>query len=193
MRKIILLFLMPASCFSQTNYSIKDLKAGKFIGDASYVYALPFEKNKKVFLIQAYDSKMSHKGEIALDFKVKQGTEIYAAREGVVTSLRKDSDKGGLKDENLSDGNFIIIQHSDGSSAMYWHLQKNGVFINIGDTVQKGQLIGLCGNTGYSAFPHLHFEVQGYDAIGNYKQIPTRFQTNKGIRYLRPGKFYRNS
>ena len=186
-----LLFLFSLASFSQTNYSIRDLKEGKFKNDSSYIYSLPFEKGKKVFLIQAYDSKMSHKGELALDFKVKKGTKIFAAREGVVTSLRKDSDKGGLKDENLADGNYIIIQHSDGSSGMYWHLQKEGVLVNVGDTVKKGQAIGLSGNTGYSAFPHLHFEVQGYDADSNYKQLPTRFNTNKGVLYLRPAKFYR--
>jgi murein DD-endopeptidase MepM/ murein hydrolase activator NlpD len=140
--------------------------------------------------VQAYDSKMSHKGELALDFKVKKGTKICAARDGVVSSLRKDSDKGGLNEENLADGNFIIIQHSDGSSGMYWHLQKDGVLVNVGDTVKKGQVIGLSGNTGYSAFPHLHFEVQGNDASG-YKQLPTRFKTNKGVIYLKPAKFYR--
>ena len=188
--RIAVLFLVPVSCFAQTNYSIRDLKEGKFIDDSSYIYSLPFERNKKVFLIQAYDSKMSHKGELALDFKVRKGTKVCAARDGVVTSLRMDSDKGGLKQENLSDGNFIIIQHNDGSSAMYWHLQKAGVLVNVGDTVKRGQLIGLSGNTGYSAFPHLHFEVQGYDAAKNYKQLPTRFQTNKGAKYLRPGKFY---
>jgi len=187
----ITLLLFSLASISQTNHSIRDLKGGKFKSDSSYIYSLPFEKGKKVFLIQAYDSKMSHKGELALDFKVKKGTKICAAREGVVSSLRKDSDKGGLKQENLSDGNYIIIQHSDGSSGMYWHLQEDGVLVNVGDTVKKGQVIGLSGNTGYSAFPHLHFEVQGNDTAGNYKQLPTRFETNKGILYLWPAKFYR--
>jgi len=189
---IIIVLSISLSSFSQTDYSIRDLKDGKFKDDSSFIYSLPFEKGKKVFLIQAYESKVSHKGERALDFKVKQGTKICAAREGVVRSLRKDSDKGGLKDENLSDGNYIIIQHGDGSEGMYWHLQKDGVLVNVGDTVQQGQVIGLSGNTGYSAFPHLHFEVQGYDAQGNYKQLPTRFKTNKGVMYLRPAKFYRS-
>jgi murein DD-endopeptidase MepM/ murein hydrolase activator NlpD len=185
------LLLLSANCFAQPGYSIHDLKAGKFTNDSSYIYSLPFEKGKKVFLVQAYDSKMSHKGELALDFKVKKGTKICAARSGVVSSMREDSDKGGLKEEHLSDGNYIIIQHRDGSSGMYWHLQKDGVLVNVGDTVKQGQLIGLSGNTGYSAFPHLHFEVQGKDAAGNFKQLPTRFKTNKGVLYLKPSKFYR--
>jgi murein DD-endopeptidase MepM/ murein hydrolase activator NlpD len=190
--KFILLFLwLPFNAFSQSQYSTNDLKNGKFKDDSSYVYTLPFEHKKKVFLIQGYESMFSHKGEKALDFKVKKGTKVCAARDGVVTATREDSDKGGLKPENISDGNYITIKHNDGSVAWYWHLQKDGVLVNEGDTVKTGQVIGLSGNTGYSAFPHLHFEVQGKDGEGNYTQLATRFYTQKGIIYLRPGKFYR--
>lgn len=191
MRTLLFLLFIPALAGAQDDYSVADLKAGRFKADSSYIYRLPFETNKKVFLIQAYESKMSHRGERALDFKVKKKTKVCATRDGVVIAARKDSEKGGLKPENLSDGNYVSIQHSDGSVAHYWHLQPQGVRVNVGDTVKTGQWIGLSGNTGYSAFPHLHFEVQGYDARGNYRQLATRFYTHKGIRYLRPGKFYR--
>jgi len=184
-------FLSVHCSIAQQQYSINDLKGGKFDDDTSYIYSLPFENKKKVFLIQAYDTKMSHKGEYALDFKVKKQTKICAARDGIVIAARDDSDKGGLKPENISDGNHISIQHADGSVAHYWHLLKNGVFVAIGDTIKKGQMIGLSGNTGYSAFPHLHFEVVGNDGTGNYRQLATRFNTNKGIVYLRPAHFYR--
>jgi len=188
-RFVFLLF--PVLAFSQEPYSIADLKNGKNKTDSSYIYTLPFKHKKKVFLVQAYESMFSHKGERALDFKVKTGTSICAARGGIVTAARKDSDKGGLKQENLSDGNYIFIQHNDGSVANYWHFKKDGVLVNVGDTIKTGQLIGLSGNTGYSAFPHLHFEVQGYNAAGNHVQLPTRFYTQRGIIYLRPGKFYK--
>ena len=194
MKYAIILILSLYSCCvsrSQQQYSIHDLKAGKFIDDSSYIYDLPFENNKKVFLIQGYDSKMSHKGEYALDFKVKKKTKICAARDGVVVGVRGNSDKGGLKPENMSDGNYVSIKHYDGSVAHYWHLIKNGALVKVGDTITKGQVIGLSGNTGYSAFPHLHFEVVGYDGKGNYRQLATRFNTNKGIVYLRPAHFYR--
>lgn len=188
---VLPLLLLPLIVFAQKDYTINDLKNGKFKEDSSFIYDLPFEQNKKIFLIQAYESSFSHKGERALDFKVKNGTKICAARDGVVASAREDSEKGGLKTENLSDGNYVTIKHDDGSVAHYWHLQKDGVLVNVGDTVKAGQVIGLSGNTGYSAFPHLHFEVQGYDANGNYGQLPTRFYTDKGVIYLRPGKFYK--
>ena len=186
----IILLLFPLSLFSQ-QYSTNDLKNGKLKDDSSYVYTLPFQVKKKVLLIQGYESMFSHKGEKALDFKVKNGTKVYAARNGIVTATREDSDKRGLKPENLSDGNYILIQHEDGSVANYWRFQKESVLVNVGDTIQAGQLIGLSGNTGYSAFPHLHFEVRGNDATGNFVQLPTRFYTKDGIQYLRAGYFYK--
>lgn len=191
LRFLLLLTGTPIVADAQQEYSTNDLKNGKFKYDSSYIYTLPFETKKKVFLIQGYESMFSHKGEKALDFKVKNGTKICAARNGIVTAAREDSDKRGLKPENLSDGNYIAIQHKDGSVANYWHLQKDGVLVNVGDTIQTGQLIGLSGNTGYSAFPHLHFEVLGNDANGNFGQLPTRFYTKDGVIYLRPGYFYK--
>ncbi|MEO7983956.1 MAG: M23 family metallopeptidase [Bacteroidota bacterium] len=192
MKRLLLFIFWPALVFSQDSYSTRQLKDGLFKKDSSYIYTLPFEHRKKVFLVQGYESMFSHTNEKALDFKVKNGTRVCAARAGIVSTLRKDSDKGGLKQENLSDGNYIVIRHTDGSSAWYWHFQQNGIVVQVGDSIKAGQWIGLSGNTGFSAFPHLHFEVQAPDKAGNHKQIATRFYTQKGIIYLRPGKFYRS-
>ncbi len=189
--KFCLFFLYITFSFTATaqltNNQIRDLKGGRVNPDNTYVYNLPFAKGSKFLLIQAYNSSMSHKKELSLDFKMKKGSKICAAREGVVEGVRKDSDVGGLKDQYLNEGNHIIIRHADGSVAYYWHLQKNGVVVNVGDTITKGQLIGYSGNTGYTAFPHLHFQVQDKDG----KDIATRFITKKGTIYLRPGKWYK--
>jgi murein DD-endopeptidase MepM/ murein hydrolase activator NlpD len=172
------------------NQAIRDLKGGRVENDTSYVYWLPYQNKKSFLLIQGWQSNMSHKNELSLDFKMKPGTKVCAAREGVVTSTKEDSDRGGMKAEYMGDGNHVVIRHVDGTYAAYWHLQKDGVIVNVGDNVYKGQAIGYSGNTGYSAFPHLHFEV--YTSSMGYSTIPTRFLTRKGIRYLRPGKFYRS-
>jgi hypothetical protein len=167
--------------------TVYDLKSGRIKNDSSYIYTLPYQKGKSIFLVQAYNSNMSHENELSLDFKMRQGSKICAARSGVVIALKEDSNEGGLKDEYLSKGNHIIIQHSDGSKAMYWHLQQNGVVVNTGDTVQQGQLIGFSGNTGYTAFPHLHFQVKDK----NGREIAVRFATKKGNIYLRPAHWYK--
>lgn len=184
---IIFLFISQLTLAQLTDKEIYDLKGGKVKPDNSPVYYLPFAQGSKFLLIQAYNSKMSHRNEISLDFKMKKGSKICAARAGVVTAIKEDSDVGGLKDEYLSQGNHIIIKHADGGEAMYWHLKKDAVLVNVGDTVIQGQHIAYSGNTGYTAFPHLHFQV--YDATG--KNIATRFITKKGIIYLRPGKYYK--
>jgi murein DD-endopeptidase MepM/ murein hydrolase activator NlpD len=185
-----LLFAIFLSTIAQaqlTDTEIRNLKGGKVKTDNSYVYTLPYAKGSRFLLIQAYNSSFSHKAELSLDFKMKKGSKICAARNGIVTATKEDSDEGGMKDEYYNKGNHIIITHEDGSIAMYWHLQKDGVIINVGDTVLKGQHIGFSGNTGYTAFPHLHFQVQNKD--GN--DIATRFLTKKGIKYLRPGRRYK--
>jgi murein DD-endopeptidase MepM/ murein hydrolase activator NlpD len=189
--KLILLSLFilhSLSGLSQlTDNEVYDLKAGRVKEDTSYVYSLPYEPGKSCLLVQASNSTLSHKNELSADFKMKPGTLICAAREGLVIDLKYDSDIGGLKEANLADGNFIVIRHNDGSVAKYWHLQKDGVLVNLGDPVKKGQPIAKSGNTGYSAFPHLHFQV--VDKTG--RQLLTRFNTRKGVRYLRPGRWYR--
>jgi len=173
------------------NYT-RQLQNGTIKEDTSFVYHLPFAINASHKLVQGYFSHYTHKNRIALDFKMKRGTEILAARNGVVVRVKEDGNKGGLNKKYRPDGNLIVIQHVDGSRAGYWHLQRNGALVNLGDTVLQGQLIGLSGKTGYTLFPHLHFLVWQFDKAGHFQQIATRFKTSKGNVYLRPFKKYRN-
>jgi hypothetical protein len=184
---LLVLLLFKASYAQLSDDVIRDLKSGRVKNDTSYIYNLPYAVGDKHLLIQAYNSKMSHKSELSLDFKMKIGSAVCAARAGVVIAIKKDSDVSGLKEEYLSQGNNVIILHNDGSKAMYWHFKKEGVLVNVDDRVEKGQLIGYSGNTGYTAFPHLHFQVEDK----NGREIATRFLTKQGIIYLRPGKAYK--
>lgn len=185
---LIVFLILSFNSFCQlSDDTIGDLKNDRVNEDTSFVYWLPYKKSDKYLFIQGANSSYSHKNELAFDFKMKQGSSICAAREGEVISIKADSDKGGLKQEYLDDGNHIIIRHEDGSIAQYWHLQQNGVLVRIGDQVKKGQAIGLSGNTGYTAFPHLHFQI----IDKNGREILPRFQTKKGVLYLRPGRWYK--
>lgn len=190
-----LLCLLFISCTASKNPQRKEVKLlqkGVIKDDSSFVYALPYEYGKSHLLIQGYYGHFSHKERAALDFKMKKGTKILAAREGVVVRVKEDGNKGGWSRKYRPYGNNIIIQHSDRSRAGYWHLQYNGALVNVGDSVKKGQVIGLSGKTGYAALPHLHFLVWTFNRDGNWQQVPTRFQTSKGIKYLRPPKKYRS-
>ena len=172
---------------------VRGLQKGRLKEDTSYVYGLPYEKGKTYRMIQGYFSSFTHRERAALDFKMKKGSKICAARDGVVVRLKEDGDRGGLKRKYRAYGNYVIIQHEDSSRAGYWHLQKDGVLVNIGDTVKKGQVIALSGKTGFSALPHLHFLVWSTDNNRQWRQVATRFQTSKGPRYLRPLRKYRHN
>ena len=192
---LLLLLLILTGCYVSKNPmrdEVKRLQKGKAKDDSSYVYALPYEEGKAHYMIQGYFSSFTHRERAALDFKMKRGTRICAVRDGVVIRLKEDGDRGGLKKEYRQYGNYVIIQHSDSSRAGYWHLQKDGVLVNVGDTVKKGQVIALSGKTGYSSTPHLHFMVWSSGVNRQWQQVPTRFQTSKGIKYLRPMRKYRN-
>ncbi|HEX2534747.1 MAG TPA: M23 family metallopeptidase [Chitinophagaceae bacterium] len=156
---LILVFCTAAVAQVPAGYTVRDLKAGRYTEDSSFIYTLPYPKGHSVLLAQAYLSNLSHKSEFAPDFKMKEGSPVCAARAGVVTAARSDSQKGGLQPELLSEGKYLIILHDDGSQAHYRHLKPGGTTVQAGDSVQAGQVIGYSGNTGYSAFPHLHLEV----------------------------------
>ncbi len=75
------------------------------------------------------------------------GRGVYAAAGGKVV----------LSSYYYAYGNCIVIDHGNGMKTRYAHL--SAYKVKVGDTVERGQLIGLCGNTGRSTGPHLHFEV----------------------------------
>jgi murein DD-endopeptidase MepM/ murein hydrolase activator NlpD len=192
---IMVLALAAASCSVSTNpqrATFRQLQSGKLLEDTSYVYTLPFAPGRSYRVIQGYYSRLTHKERAALDFNMSVGTKIYAARGGVVTRVKEDGSRGGLKSKYRQDGNLIIIDHEDGTRAGYWHLQYNGALVNVGDTVQQGQHIAYSGNTGYTSMPHLHFLVWQRTADGRWQQIGTRFKTAKGDVYLKPYKRYTN-
>lgn len=189
---LLALIASLSSCYVSQNplrEQTKLLRKGKLVDDSSYVYALPYETGKRYRMIQGYFSSFSHRERAALDFKMKRGTKICAARGGVVVRVKEDGDRGGWNRKYRRYGNNIIIEHEDGTRAGYWHLQKDGALVAVGDTVQQGQVIGLSGKTGYAALPHLHFMVWKSGPDG-WQQVPTRFETKRGIRYLKGMKRY---
>lgn len=80
------------------------------------------------------------------------GTDILAAADGTVVEAGPSS---GF-------GHWIVLDHSIGGelvSTVYGHMYANGVFVDVGDQVTAGQVIGEVGNDGESTGAHLHFEV----------------------------------
>lgn len=82
-----------------------------------------------------------------IDISNETGTPIYATASGVVHKAEYTSGYG----------KHLVIDHGNGYKSLYAHLYSAKV--KIGESVGKGQIIGLMGDTGYSTGPHLHYEV----------------------------------
>ena len=82
----------------------------------------------------------------------KSGT-VIAKNDGCPRGSYGSSCGGGY-------GNYVIIDHGDGTSTVYAHMLKDTVEVNVGDKVNQGQKLGLMGSSGSSTGNHLHFEVR---------------------------------
>ncbi|HUU06406.1 MAG TPA: TonB family protein [Patescibacteria group bacterium] len=83
-----------------------------------------------------------------IDILAKKGAPVLSAASGTVTA----------SEFNEQDGNRIVIDHGNGYTSAYHHLDSREV--KVGDNVTKGQLIGKVGSSGVSTGPHLHFEIR---------------------------------
>ena len=133
------------------------------VHNLNYVYSLPFVGNKHYYISQGFNGEFSHYGDQnqhALDIAMPEGSDILAARAGVVMDIAEDFYDGGVDASKLQRGNYIRILHDDGSMAVYAHLKLESVVVARGQQIKAQQKIAQSGNTGFSSGPHLHFVVQ---------------------------------
>ena len=127
-------------------------------------YRAPFSAGNDFPITQAYPATETHDtpdSEHAVDISMPIGTDVLAARSGIVFEVAGHNFKGGInRSENAHSANFVRILHSDGTFAVYAHLNWDSVRVRPGDYVVAGQYIADSGNTGFSSGPHLHFAVQ---------------------------------
>lgn len=158
----------------------------------NFTYSLPFAKNKKYLIYQGYNGAYSHKNAYSLDFSLKLGDEVYAAREGKIVQVVINNNKNCGTKDCAKFNNKIVILHSDGTLAEYVHLKKDGSTVKVGEIVTQNQLIGFSGNTGWSKGPHLHFSVFTPKIDGERHYIKTKFKVDgsKNAIYLEENKSY---
>ena len=93
-----------------------------------------------------YRTLQEHQG---VDYAIPEGTRIFATADGVVKEV---------KGKNSTSGITVVIDHRNGYTTSYSHLQS--VKVKRGRRVQRGDIIALSGNSGLSLAPHLHYEVR---------------------------------
>jgi len=124
-------------------------KTDKYLNAIQY---LPLGKPVKGYITSGFGARkdpINNKSAFhtGIDFRGNRGERIYATANGVV---RKAFRNGGY-------GKYVLIDHGNGYTSSYSHMQK--YLVHRGDSVERGQLIGLVGNTGRSTGAHLHYEI----------------------------------
>jgi len=113
-------------------------------------FGLPLYDNSKITstfgeIRQTGNSVIHHWG---IDLKGREGASVGVMSGGIVKSAYFDTVYG----------NTIIVDHGEGIYSLYMHLQK--INVKEGDKVERGDVIGLLGHTGYSTAPHLHLSMK---------------------------------
>jgi murein DD-endopeptidase MepM/ murein hydrolase activator NlpD len=109
-----------------------------------------------------------HKLHAGADFGASCGTPIYSVAAGTVTYAGV---AGGY-------GNLIIIDHGNGISSAYGHMERSGIYVANGQSVSAGQNIAGVGTAGGSTGCHLHLEIRR----GGIATDPVAFLATKGVR-----------
>lgn len=137
-------------------------------------YVLPFPEGGAHPLTQGNCGSASHDGRFSFsyDFRMPVGSPVIAARDGVVLALREGRPNGTRR---IGDENYVFVAHADGEISRYIHVTTHGVLVERGDRVVRGDTIALSGNSGRSAFPHLHFDVSRGCVTERCVNVPSAF------------------
>lgn len=128
--------------------------------------------------LYAYDFRTETKGKEKKleDFPVF-GQEVIAPGNGVIIQIINGAIDclPGERDRSVGVGNAVIIDHQNGEYSLLCHFKHNSIKVKEGDNVKQGDNLGLCGNTGNTNQPHIHFNLQNGPKMHTANALPAQF------------------
>jgi len=112
---------------------------------------------------------------------------VSVARDGIVDQSKLDE-----PDNSTGPCNHVILDHGNGEFTLYAHLRNGSVAVRAGTSVERGTRLGVCGNSGGSSGPHLHFQLMDGINLDTARGIPPVFHDYFApVRYVERGTLAR--
>lgn len=115
------------------------------------------------------------------------GQPVLAPADGVVTDVIEGvrDNKPGSMNLAFAGGNTVILSHREQEVSILAHFQQGSIRVKCGEKVKRGQVLGLCGNSGSSTEPHIHFHVQNTPILQDATGLPCEFEK---VAVMKDGK-----
>jgi murein DD-endopeptidase MepM/ murein hydrolase activator NlpD len=123
---------------------------------------------------QTYDTHKGTDFSVASLADLDRGVNVLASADGTVLRLRDGvpdrrlrtaAEIDAIAEQGIECGNGIVIDHGDGWTGQYCHLEQGSVAVRQGDRVQRGDVLGRVGVSGKTTFPHVHLTLRYNDEV----------------------------
>lgn len=150
-----------------------------FTPPAQSPYVLPWNAGASYTMFQGNCSRLGgHRDTFAYDFDMAMGDPVLASRAGIAIIVNDQ-----FSDDDHIEGheNNVFVEHADNTVVRYTHLMQGSAMVVEGQAVQPGDLLGLAGNSGNSAGPHLHFQAfRDRSSFDKPNAVPVTFGNAEG-------------
>ncbi len=127
-------------------------------------YHVDYKAQKNAFdmmITNSYGGSFKKNGSANEDYYAF-GKQIIAPCDGVIVFVTDGlaDNKPGIMDPKNPTGNSVVLKTKNGEFLLFAHFKQNSIVLKGGQKIKQGELLGLCGNSGNSSEPHLHFHIQ---------------------------------
>jgi len=159
---------------------------GGVVKETSHSWDVVTQRYAYDFIMLDKEGKsFSGKGTSLSDYHCYE-KKILTPADGVVVEVKSNCRNSkiignGKTDPLIKDirGNYILIQHSENEYSCLAHLKPESILVSVGQTVKRKQPIAMCGNSGNTSEPHLHFQIQNGKNFFTSAGLPIHFQNIK--------------
>lgn len=140
-------------------------------------YSIDGNKPKSQTFAYDFYKPYQEKGEKLVDYEAF-GSEVIAPADGIISQVVDGSIDvlPGERDKFVFPGNMIVIDHGNSEWSVLAHFKHNSIRVKSGEKIKQRDVLGLCGNTGNTSEPHIHYHLQDNALMHRATGLPVQFK-----------------